>query len=406
MESTQLVQLGDLHAAPGSRNADVYAALDHVITEGLALPRLGAWLWPGDLFHALSAIADRNALDVRLKRMASVAPVVICYGNHDAPGDLDGFANLESSWPITVVDRPCCIRIRLAGGRGGNATVFVLPYPHKGGLVGAGVAAGQVVETASDLLEPIFMQAAAELEAARTQGDVTLMIGHVNVSGALASTGQPNIGREIELHPKHLDRLGPIYKGLNHIHKPQEIAGAYYAGSICRLSYGETEEKRFLVIDIPRDPELRPLVESRSIPIAPMFLIDGRLDRLGFHCVLPQDESGPISWAGADVRVRYHYRASERAVLDPSVIPSLFTRALRLKIEGVAEPDRDVRAPEVAAAKTLSDKLAAFRKVPALPPATAEKLAWLERGNPEQLLADVAARIRAIEFPEKAQVAA
>jgi hypothetical protein len=74
---------------------------------------------------------------------------------------------------------------------------------------------------------------------------LTLMIGHVNVAGAQLSNGQPSIGHEIELNPKHLDRLGDIPKLLNHIHKPQTIAGAHYAGSVCRLDYGEIEEKRY-----------------------------------------------------------------------------------------------------------------------------------------------------------------
>jgi hypothetical protein len=51
---------------------------------------------------------------------------------------------------------------------------------------------------------------------------LTLMIGHVNVAGAQLSNGQPSIGHEIELNPKHLDRLGDIPKLLNHIHKPQD----------------------------------------------------------------------------------------------------------------------------------------------------------------------------------------
>ena len=72
---------------------------------------------------------------------------------------------------------------------------------------------------------------------------MTLFIGHANVGGAVTSSGQPNIGREIELSPRHLDRLGPIYKGLNHVHKAQEIHGAHYPGSICRLDWGEIETK-------------------------------------------------------------------------------------------------------------------------------------------------------------------
>ena len=49
---TSLVHIGDLHAAPGPRDADRYRALDQIIGEGLALEHMGAWLWPGDLFDA------------------------------------------------------------------------------------------------------------------------------------------------------------------------------------------------------------------------------------------------------------------------------------------------------------------------------------------------------------------
>src|SRR4051812_14059019 len=100
--STSLVHIGDFHAAPGPRNADRYRALDQIIAEGLALPHLGAWLWPGDLFDAASNVDDRNALDIRLRAMANAAPVVIVYGNHDRKGDLDGFGNLRAKHPICV----------------------------------------------------------------------------------------------------------------------------------------------------------------------------------------------------------------------------------------------------------------------------------------------------------------
>jgi len=402
---TSLVHIGDFHAAPGARREDQYRALDQIITEGLALPHLGAWLWPGDLFDALSTTEDRNALDARLQRMAALAPVLLCYGNHDKPGDLDGFARLETEYPILVIDRPQCVRVFLATNQ--HATIFVLPYPSKAGLVGAGVAPGDVVGTAGDLLEPIFMQAAGELEAARAHGDLTLMIGHVNVAGSIVSSGQPNIGREIELNPRHLERLGDIYKGLNHIHKPQEIAGAHYAGSVCRLDYGETEEKRYLVVHYTDEDTT---VESRPIGIAPMFRLDGRLTRDGFLLTAADDETtrrfADRDWAGCDVRVRWSYRASEREVLNPQLVRDLFVTALRLKVEGIAEPDRQLRAPEVAAAKTLPDKLAAYRHEETLAPSLADKLALLEGADVAGLLADVAVAVKDVEQGEKAEAAA
>lgn len=424
--SINFIHIGDFHAAPGPRNADRYRALDQIITEGRRLAdtwQLGAWLWPGDLFDAISATDDRNALDERLRLMAACAPVVICYGNHDKAHDLDGFANLAAAWPILVIDRPQCVRLQLAGfGTLDYATIFVLRYPHKGGLVAAGLAPGAIVATATDLLEPIFMAAAAELEEARDRGDITLMIGHVNVAGSVASTGQPNIGKEIELNPRHLDRLGPIYKGLNHIHKPQEIAGAYYAGSVARQNYGEVEEKRYLVVQFEpatpteeqvahdRDAGWKYVVSSRPIDIAPMFLVEGRLTRQGFT-VDSMDESNDAEihrrldardWSGCDVRVQYRYCASEAGILDHAGVAALFPGALRLKVEKFADADRDLRAPEVAAAKTLIDKLAAFSKVDALSPSRADKLSLLEVCENEgagHLEAWVATTLKAIESP-------
>lgn len=406
---TRLIHLGDFHAAPGPRNADRYRALEQIQAVGASLPHLGAWLWPGDLNDARMSIEDRNRLAEALMDMARVAPVVLTYGNHDLPGDLDVFAHLRSVYPVYVVDRPTCLRLQLATGV--FATIFVLPYPQKGTLVGAGVATGDVVGTAADLLEPIFMLAAAELAAARAQGDLTLMMGHVNVAGSQLSNGQPSIGHEIELNPRHLDRLGDIPKLLNHVHKPQVIAGAYYAGSVCRLDYGEIEAKRFLVVDCA---DGRYSVTSRPIDIAPMWHIDGRLDRHGFS-VDSYDETLDAEihqritvqgWAGCDVRVRYRYRASEKPVLDERTVRDAFAGALRLKVEPVAEPDRELRAPDVAAAKTLPEKLAAYRKVEQLEPSIAEKLAALERLEPAAVLAQVAERMRAIEAREIASVAA
>jgi DNA repair exonuclease SbcCD nuclease subunit len=75
-------------------------------------------------------IEDRNALAGRLARMAACAPVVLCYGNHDLPGDLDVFAKLKSKYPIAVVDTPRVLTIEVATKQGvRTAAIFVLPYP-------------------------------------------------------------------------------------------------------------------------------------------------------------------------------------------------------------------------------------------------------------------------------------
>lgn len=398
--ATSLVHIGDFHAAPGPRNAARYRALDQLIAEAIALPSLGAWLWPGDLSHQRQTIDDENALIERLRRMSAVAPVVLVYGNHDVPGDLDKFASVGDGNPIYVVDRPQVLRIRLATMQ--FASIACLPYPHRHGLVLAGCANPDIVDEAANALDAIFMQFEVELTANGEKGDYLLFIGHANVGGAITSSGQPNIGREIELSHRHLDRLeaaGVGYIGLNHIHKGQEIHGAHYPGSICRLDWGEIEEKRWLELQLLDEYTA---VVPHAIDVAPMYHIEGDLTRDGFtyqvmagpggelqdaptvECPHPDCLNGfvppygdvdeladvpcpacegrgrIVNWEGCEVRARYRVKQSELALVNKALILAAFAEASLLHLDPITVPDRALRSPEVAAATTLPDKVAAW----------------------------------------------
>jgi len=395
--ATSLVHIGDFHAGPGPRNAARFRALDQILDEALQLPNLGAFLWPGDLSHQRQAIADENALIERLRRMSAAAPVVLVYGNHDAEGDLDKFAHVAAGNPIYVVDRPTVLRIRLATMA--FASIACLPYPHRHGLVLAGMANPDLVDAAAEALDGIFLQFAAELEAARGRGDLTLFIGHANVGGAVTSSGQPNIGREIELSPRHLDRLGPICTRLNHIHKGQEICGAYYPGSICRLDWGEIEEKRWLEVDYHApghgdEASVCFVVDEHPIDVAPMYHVEGQLTRDSFTWQVTAGPGGelqdaPPSWKGCEVRVRYTFAQSEAAVINKALVSEPFAEAALLTLDPIAIPDRALRAPEVAAAKTLPEKITAWCAIAGAVASAGAlmKLGALEQRAPEQLLA-------------------
>lgn len=248
MSIHQFAHGGDLHLGPNARNGDRRDAFDQFIAAGLALPHLEAWLLPGDANHGRMTIDDRNYLADRFTRMANRAPLVIVRGNHDLPGDLDIFGKLATSHPIYVVlDQSEILRIRLASLA--FATIFCLPYPTEAGLVMQGVAPGDIVQTAREKLEAIFRHAGAELAVARANGDITLAIGHVNVAGSITASGQPNIAAEIEIDPTLIALLGDCYVGLNHIHVGQEIGGAWYPGSMCRLDFGEVHPKGWLLVE-------------------------------------------------------------------------------------------------------------------------------------------------------------
>lgn len=387
---TRLICVGDVHLRQGARQPLRLQALEQIVTEGSQVPDLGAWLVPGDIFDAKSTPQDRNEFAGFALRMIAHAPVVITPGNHgdELTGDLDIFGHIQGAWPLYVVPRPQCLHLRLATGA--FATVAVMPYPSKGGLVGAGVAHGDLVTTAAELLDPTFMYFARELEQARAAGHLTWYMGHHAITGAVPSSGQPLIGRELEVPQGHLDRLGPILKVVNHIHAPQEVGGAIYPGSIAPMDWGETHACRYLVVAM-RDSHAFDVTEA-PIDVPRLWHVEGALTRDGFTLADHTEAETrrryeADAWGDAEVRVRYSYLASERAALDEQRIR--ITTAQRLKIESVVIPDRELRAPAVAKATTLAEKLAAMREDGTLPPGVAAKLAQLEHLAPEDVLTAV-----------------
>jgi DNA repair exonuclease SbcCD nuclease subunit len=387
---TRLVIIGDSHLqATNPRNEDRLRAFDQIIGEGLALRELGAWLHVGDVFHARSTPDDRNAVAARLVRMADAAPVLVLYGNHESATDLHVFGKLKARYPILVVDRPQTVLLRVPTSDV-PVCVFCLPYPTKAGLAAAGVAPGDVQGTATAALDPIFMMAAADLEEARRQGAPALMIGHATIAGSVSSVGQPmGLHGEIVVTPTHLNRLGTVPKIFGHIHKPQEIFDAVYAGSICRMDFGETEAKRYLVVTFATPTTW--CLDSFPIDCPPRYHVEGLLTRDAFTWQVTKGPGGdvdtaPASWRGAEVRVRYRFAQSEKSALSAARVYAEFAEAARLEVEPIAVPDRALRAPEVAAARTLAEKLAAYQQVQELVPSVAEKLAALEHADPLAVL--------------------
>jgi DNA repair exonuclease SbcCD nuclease subunit len=380
----RFVHIGDLHLGPNERNADRMAALAQIVTEQLREP-VAAWLIPGDLNHGRMTIPDKNFLTGMVQRMAEHAPVVICYGNHDLPGDLDFLAKIGARWPIYVIDRPEVIRIRIATSDALKAAIFVLPYPTRAGLVAAGTPSEQITDAARAALDTIFMSAAGQLADAVAAGCIPLMIGHINVGGSITSSGQPNIGREIEMDPTLFTRLAGCcwYIGLNHIHRAQFVAGARYAGSVCRLDWGEIEQKEYLVLIAGKGDEMAEgatdedgwlfRVEHMPIDVAPMYHVEGTLTREGFDWRIHYDgetfpgtvmryppDSEESGFAGAEVRVRYRFAAAEKPALNFDLVTAPFAGAKRLVLDPIAEHTRAIRAPEIVQARSLSEKVQAF----------------------------------------------
>lgn len=361
----RFVHIGDAHVTPEGRMGDKEDALWQIRTAGrkfAAQRELAAWLIPGDLLHTKSTIADRNFWRRYLRALLEDAPVVATYGNHDHPGDLDIFTDLKGAHPFYLASEPQIIRFTTATLK--NATVACIPYPHKGGLVGAGLAPEAVGPAAQQALDAIFLGLGAELSEER--GAICFAIGHLNIGGAVASTGQPQIGREIELTPGLLARLPVGYIGLNHIHKHQVCHGAVYAGSICRMDFGENEPKGFVVASFDDKPSGIPEWPNGTWSWAfhELSVPKQILASVVYERTSPTHDQDFLwavqNQAGADVRLRYEYDSAYRDQINLDELRKIFSGARSLKLEGVPVNKAEVRAPEIAAAKTLEAKVEAY----------------------------------------------
>lgn len=387
MTHARIVVIGDIHQQHGHRrNAARLDALDQILAAGYRLRDLAAWIVLGDVFHMRSTPDDRNAIAPRFQLMAALAPVFVVEGNHDAPGDLAILERLAGAHPITVVTRAQVIPVTLATGH--MAAIFALPYPHKGTIVAAGVAGEQVRDVASEAIDAIVRGAAAEF-AACPPDVLRLAIGHATLAGAVSSVGQPmGLERDIAVDLGALEQLGDMPKIFGHIHKAQELpGGALYAGSIARNDWGEVEDKRFLVLTatVAGRHGHTWAIESQPIACPVLWHVEGQLTRDGFDWRVTrgpdgEDLAAPTSFAGSEVRVRYRFNPDDVAALDLTLVRAPFADAAVVELEPIALRNRAVRAPEVAAATTLEEKVAAFVRASGREwtPALAEKLAQLQ----------------------------
>jgi len=397
--------IGDTHLKHGHpRNADRLAAFDEAIAAAETHAPLAAWVHLGDVFHEHSTPQDRLEAALRFQRMADTAPVVVVGGNHGAPLDTELLARLQSRHPIHAVTSPQVVNIV----RGADVLVVaVIPYPSRAALVAAGVSREQQARVAHEAFDLLALDTASQWSG---RLGPRMVVGHVTIAGAVTSVGQPMVGVELEMDAATLARYGDVPKLFGHIHKHQQVADATYVGSCCRMDWGETEPKGWMLVEFTRVEAGAPLRSAWShactfmpLHVAPMYHVEGTLMRERFDWKVRKGPDGPrdqpptsecahchgtgdgahsptestlscegcygsgnvVDWTGCDVRVRARYAEAERALLSAAQdrISREFPGARRLHIEMVAVQQRQLRAPEVAAAVTLPEKLQAWARL-------------------------------------------
>jgi DNA repair exonuclease SbcCD nuclease subunit len=196
---------------------------------------------------------------------------------------------------------------------------------------------------------------------------------HAMVDGSVTSTGQPLIGAEMHVSLAELGLVHASIGVLGHIHKAQhwtyDGADYVYTGSPYRTNYGEIEEKSVLLVEFDEDHNATwqriPTPASKMLHVTANWIEDEDYETgvvggwvLGF-APFPVPDT-----CDAYVRLRCVVAADQRAAAQAACAAwkaeCLQDGALDVKVEIEVRPVNSARAPEVARAVTLADKLSAF----------------------------------------------
>src|SRR5579862_942514 len=227
---------GDVHLEEDRYFGDTAQCLEWFVADSIRA-NTDLFVVDGDLTTYKATIKERNLWINMLVRMANHAPVILVAGNHgkELDGDLYVFSKAKGKHTLFLCTEPELVEL-------GHFAVAVFPYPRKAELVGTPEAA---------TLQQTFVEQLEEFnrQFERRSGCFRLFLGHFGVTGARVSGGQPLVGRCAEYPLEPLLQLQAQYVGLSHIHLRQQLAPrVWYAGSLSRCDYSETEEKGYHLV--------------------------------------------------------------------------------------------------------------------------------------------------------------
>lgn len=365
IESVSLAAIGDTHVTLSSRWEEGNRILDFFVAD-IARRKVDCVIHTGDVFDKASRPLERLQVARFAQASAAVAPNVWVRGNHDAPADLALFDSrfLRTKHQVIIEEAASVYDV-------GAFVVAAVAWPKKAWLLAAGESDER--KALQDILRGVSID-----PLWTDSGKPRVLAMHGMVSGAKTSLGQPLVGCDMEIALDDLALASANLILLGHIHLPQEYtvdgAPVLYTGSSRRTAYGEVEEKGYVLATFEREdrsatPNLitdhtrwQVSVERIPLPATPMHLVDGKYSDGNLHLDAPEAQ---YVIKGADVRLRYRCtsetRDAARAAAERTRDDMLKAGAVNVAIDEQLTVISTARAPEVAKATTLPEKLRMLR---------------------------------------------
>ena len=388
--------------------ADTHIALEHKRFGSLARvlsevqrqmreERVDLIVHAGDLGESYPTGDDLDYQAFVLQGLASIAPTVVVLGNHDSEKHWKVLQRIETSHPLALVTMVSTLVLLSDGSLEDTGDidpvdpddvrclVHCMPWMTKAQIL------ARCNQAAPDATDATALGAfRALMTGMRSVRDVlggevpNLLVSHAEVAGYTTDAGQTNPQPGLRVSVQDLELCGSPIIALGHIHLRQEWnERIYYAGSPCRLTWGEAGAKSkgwnlyefddegqagittLKIIPSPRlytveaewscEAETHPTNPDGFIDV-PQFVYEGdhlvEADRIRDANVRPDDE----------LRFRYHVAAEQREAAKAAVtdeIGRIWPGSIeKVTVEAVVEPGIHARAPEIAQVPTVQEQVA------------------------------------------------
>jgi DNA repair exonuclease SbcCD ATPase subunit len=348
----KLIATGDHHWNERRRFAES-VRIHREIAELVAAEKPDVFLSGGDLYEGASTPVEREAVADWVTSVAEHCPVLVTKGNHDRPVDCLLLRRLRTRHPVIIEEGAGIHRI-------GGAQIAAMAWPTREGLLKMSVDTDVDRDSlTSEALRAVLRWLGSQFEDLHGP---RILLGHFMVDGSVTSTGQELVGTPCNVSLSDLDLVGAQIGLMSHIHKFQQwesIGTPYlYTGSPLRQNFGELEDKSVTVVEFNGAA----LVSIRQVPTSAtrMVLVDWGWED-GWVC---SDASHGFPLVGAEVRFRYRVSSEKRtqAAHEAAKLRDewLAQGTVSMQVEPVIEVKNAARAPEIALAHGMAEKLPAF----------------------------------------------
>jgi len=354
MRPFRVAVVADTHADEASR-FDEHERVMSWIANDIAEREVDLVVHGGDAFEReRSSAIERRAVADWCRAVTERAPLVVVRGNHDGDIDIDMLGRLRTKHPVHAFSRPGVVRL-------GPLAVAAMPWPRSAQLLaalGRDVSHADSGRIAQECLRNVLRGLGAEM---RATGLRRLLVGHFMIDGANTDHDQPVVGGDMAVSVADIALAEAEFVAAGHIHAATnewetDHGPVAYPGAPMHRNFGEPGPgKGYIIVDY-EPGEVRWL--RITSPARRMILAEGAWD----GALVPPDSLRHVD--GAEVRFRYRVANDQRDLAKAAAAAlkaDIEARgAVLVKIEEEVEAFVRARAPEIAKAKTLEDKLGAL----------------------------------------------